>query len=375
MTAEGVRAALLAGGLGERMSPLTDGTCKPLVPYAASCRMVDFSMSNAARSGIDQVVLLSMHRERELVDHLLKHWHGAGVAVHFGPHDELIRSAPRDELPILPPRPAEAGTADALINNDEYLFAPGVRDILVQHADHIYHYDYGPMVAAHRASGADVTIGVQQIERRFVRLFGMVEVADDLRVRRLVEKPAEPSSDLIFTAFCLFRVDALRAVLTEFAAADSRSWQHDISRDVLPVMIAEGRRVMAYPIEVYWADVGTVERYHLEQMKLLTESSPLPPDSLPRTLTGAGPRFVPALGSLIAADVPALSEADVRSSVLYPGVTIEPGAVVRRSIVLPGTRVRSGVRLADTVTAVDEDVRADRSGLAPLTPVNASTNT
>ncbi|TDC73206.1 glucose-1-phosphate adenylyltransferase, partial [Streptomyces hainanensis] len=39
----GVRGALLAGGLGQRMGPLTAEVCKPLVPYAASCRLVDFS--------------------------------------------------------------------------------------------------------------------------------------------------------------------------------------------------------------------------------------------------------------------------------------------------------------------------------------------
>ncbi|WP_279571277.1 sugar phosphate nucleotidyltransferase, partial [Streptomyces hainanensis] len=38
-----MRGALLAGGLGQRMGPLTAEVCKPLVPYAASCRLVDFS--------------------------------------------------------------------------------------------------------------------------------------------------------------------------------------------------------------------------------------------------------------------------------------------------------------------------------------------
>ncbi|MEO6084700.1 MAG: sugar phosphate nucleotidyltransferase, partial [Umezawaea sp.] len=86
-----VRAALLAGGLGERMGTLTARTCKPLVPYAASCRLVDFSVDNALRSGIPELVLMSLHRERDLIDHLLRHWDGSGLRVHFGPHDELVR--------------------------------------------------------------------------------------------------------------------------------------------------------------------------------------------------------------------------------------------------------------------------------------------
>ena len=51
-----VRAALLAGGLGERMGKLTDAVCKPMVPYAGVCRLVDFSMANVVRSGVPQAL-------------------------------------------------------------------------------------------------------------------------------------------------------------------------------------------------------------------------------------------------------------------------------------------------------------------------------
>ncbi|MCW2860561.1 MAG: nucleotidyl transferase [Actinoallomurus sp.] len=368
MTLHDVRAALLAGGLGERMGRLTDEMCKPLVPYAGSCRLVDFSMANAVRSGVPEVVLLSMHRERDLVDHLLAHWDGAGVRVNFGPHDTLVRSGDAPPGVPLPARPPEAGTADALLTNADHVFAPGARDILVQHADHVYTFDYGPMVAAHRAAGADVTIGVQRIERRFVRLFGMVEVEPDLTVRRLVEKPADPTSDLVFTAFCLFRAEVLEEVLTSLASRGPDGWQHDISRDVLPHMIAEGRHVLAYPISGYWADIGTVERYHLEQLRLLDRPGPLPPEDLPRTLAGAPPRYVPGLDSLLGDGADVATGADVRSSVLFPGCVVEPGATVERSVVLPGARVRAGVRLSGAVTATGEDVDTPRTGLADLEP-------
>jgi glucose-1-phosphate adenylyltransferase len=172
----------------------------------------------------------------------------------------------------------------------------------VQHADHVYLMDYGPMVAAHRDSGAECTIGVQRIERRYVSLFGMVEVDDEARVRALVEKPANPTSDLIFTAFCLFRIDALREVLAELSALGEDGWQHDISRDVLPHMITTGRRVSAFPISCYWADIGTVERYRVEQLKLL--DLPMDPVAMPRTLSGAAPqsarRCRPARSSIAA---------------------------------------------------------------------------
>jgi len=361
----GVRAGLLAGGLGERMGRLTDRSCKPLVPYAAACRLVDFSLVNAVRSGVPEVVLLSLHRESDLARHLLRHWTGhPGTRIHFGPHDELLRSAGglADGEP-LPPRPPERGTADALLANAEYLFAPGARDVLVQHADHVYLMDYAPMVAAHRESGADCTIGVQRIELKYVSLFGMVEVDGDLRVRALVEKPAEPTSDLVFTAFCLFRIDTLREVLAELSALGDDGWHHDISADVLPHMIATGRRVSAFPISCYWADIGTVERYRVEQLKLL--DLPMDPLAMPRTLSGAPPRYLPEHHSLVGASVP--PGAVVTGSVLHPDCRVEPGAVVRGSVVLPGATVADGVTVAETIVLAGETVTEDRHGLTALT--------
>ncbi|MBC3841372.1 NTP transferase domain-containing protein [Streptacidiphilus sp. 4-A2] len=363
MSLPGVRGALLAGGLGARMGPLTAGTCKPLVPYAASCRLIDFSLANAVRSGLPEVVLLSLHRETELVRHLLTHWdRSPGTRLHFGPHERLLRGGRGpDRRGTLPERPAERGTADALLASAEHLFAPGADDLLVQHADHVYLFDYRPMAAAHRASGAHCTIGVQRVERRYVKLFGMVEVDRELRVRALVEKPREPTSDLVFTAFCLFRIDALRQVLGELAARGEDGWQHDISRDVLPEMIAQGRPVRAYPVGGYWADIGTVERYHAEQLKLLERPHPIPPEALPRSLPGAPPRFVPERASLLGVDLPA--GARVERSVLHPGCRIEPGARVQRTVVLPGATVARGVTARDTVVLAGEHLTADRTGL------------
>ncbi|MFI6584176.1 sugar phosphate nucleotidyltransferase [Embleya sp. NPDC050493] len=346
MTLDGVRGALLAGGLGERMGPLTADVCKPLVPYAASCRLVDFSVANAIRSGLPELVLLSQHRESDLVRHLVTHWdEHPGTRLHFGPHDALARSGPGA---ILPARPAERGTADALLANAEYLFAPGASDLLVQHADHVYVFDYAPLVAAHRAAGADCTIGVQRIERRYVHLFGMVETDSELRVRALVEKPARPTSDLVFTAFCVFRIDALREVLAELAALGEDGWQHDISRDVLPAMIAGGRRVTAYPVPDYWADIGTVERYRTEQLRLAEQPHPIGSEALPRTLAGLPdgyPRYVE--GSLLGAEIP--PGAHVEHSVVHPGCRIEPGASVLRSVLLPGATVRAGCTVRDAI--------------------------
>jgi ADP-glucose pyrophosphorylase len=366
-----VRAALLAGGRGERLGRLTAHQCKPLVPYAGACRLGDFSVANVARSGIRELVLLAQHGERDLISHLLRRWDGRrGLTIHFGLQEKVVRAshAPGQELADdceLIARPPEHGTADALLANAEWLFAPGARDVLILHADHVYLFDYTPMVRAHRDQDADVTIGVQRIELRFVRLFGMVDVGPDGQVRRLVEKPAQPTSDLIFTAFCLFRAEVLAQVLAELSARGDDGWHHDISRDIIPFMIENGFRVRAYPVSDYWADIGTVERYLLGHLALVQPHPAMPVAQLPKTLDGADPVWLP--NPQVIASAPLPERAEVRESVLYPGSVVEPGARVERSVLLPGARVGAGVTVRDTVVLAGEAVTEDRSGLATLT--------
>jgi valienol-1-phosphate guanylyltransferase len=364
-----VRAALLAGGRGERMGRLTDAMCKPMVPYAGGCRLVDFSLANAVRSGVPELVVMSQHLERDLIDHLVRWWdRRGGLHVHLGPYEGLADRADRwDGLPAdtaLPARPSERGTADALLTNSEWLFAGDCRDVLILHADHVYRFDYRPMLREHRRAAADVTIGVQRIERRFVRLFGMVEVDAGGKVRRLVEKPDEPTSDLVFTAFCLFRADVLEKVLTGLSGRPDDEWQHDISRDVLPFMISEGCHVQAFPVSGYWADIGTVERYLLGHLDLIRSPAALPLTGVPRTLPEARPELISPGGVITSGPLP--PGADVRESVLYPGCVIEPGARVERSVVLPGARVNAGASLLDSVALPGENLTRSRSGPAAL---------
>jgi valienol-1-phosphate guanylyltransferase len=330
---------------------------------------VGFSVANAARYGVPELVVMSQHLERDLLDHLVRQWDGlGGMHVHLGPYERVFDPAGRrDGLRadvVLPARPPEHGTADALLVNSEWLFTTGCRDILVLHADHVYCFDYRPMLREHRQAGADVTIGVQRIERRFVRLFGMVEVDQEHRVRSLVEKPAEPTSDLIFTAFCLFRADALEKVLTVLAARGDDEWRHDISRDVLPFMISEGFDVRAFPVSGYWADIGTVERYLLGHLDLIRSPDALPLLDIPRTLPGARAGLISPDGVISSEPLP--RGAQLRESVLYPGSVVEPGARVERSVLLPGARVSAGVHLVETVALEGEHVTESRFGLSAL---------
>ncbi|MFC4030769.1 sugar phosphate nucleotidyltransferase [Streptomyces polygonati] len=354
-----VRAVLLAGGEGVRMGRLGAGRLKPLVPFGGSCRLIDFSLDNARRSGFAEVLLLSQYEERQLMDDLRRTWTRPGFRVHFGPWDAAYREADRTGAPVrLPERtwPAERGTADALIAKAPYIFGGGRTEVLILHADHVYGFDYRDMLAAHRESGAALTIGYQRIERRYVHLFGMVDFDAAGELTAFTEKPAEPTSDLVFTAFCVFDAAVLHRWLERL---DGTDWQHDISRDVIPAMLAAGERVRGYPVTGYWADIGTVERYHTAHLGLLGAEPTMAAADMPLTIAPHVPRrYVAAAGGVRNCLVPAdlTNAGTLEDCVVHPGAVIGEGAEVRASVILAGARVPAGARVSGAVILEDGSV-------------------
>lgn len=350
--ADGVRAVLLAGGEGRRMGRLGAGRLKPLVPFGGGCRLIDFSLANAARSGLGEVLLLSQYEERRLMDDLRRTWWRPGFRVHFGPYDQAYAEGP-PAAPVRPAGPPERGTADALIRKAAHVFAPGTADVLVLHADHVYQFDYGPLIARHRASGAALTVAYQRIERQYVHLFGMVEFDDRGQLTSFVEKPDEPTSDLVFAAFCVFDAAVLHRYLEQL---DGTGWQHDISRDVIPAMLAGGERIGGYPVRGHWEDIGTVDRYHRAHLAAVGEAAPLTVDMIPWTVAPeVDRRLVAHAPGVRRAVVPAdlVNHGLLEQSVAFPGVRIGRGAVVRRSVLLPGASVPPGAEIDSAVVLED----------------------
>ena len=342
------------------MGLLGRGRLKPLIPFGGTSRLIDFSLENACRSGIDEVLLLSQFEERRLMDELQATWNAGGrLRVNFGPYDQAYRAMQKGSIPaLLPARtwPAEKGTADALIRKQEYIFGRNWTEVLVLHADHVYRFDYGDMVRRHRASGAALTLSYQQIDLRHVSLFGMVAFDEAGNLTQFVEKPADPTSDLVFAAFCVFDAGILKRYLDELSAT---AWQHDISRDVIPAMLQGGERIRGYLVRSYWEDIGTLERYFQAHRALVSSASPMTLMSMPQTVQpNIGRRFVQAAPRICSSIVPddLLLEGTLAYSTVFPGVRIEAGASVRDSVLLPGAVVREGMQVESAIVLEDGTV-------------------
>ncbi len=65
---------ILAGGQGERLSPLTRDRAKPAVPFGGHYRIIDFTLSNCINSGLKRIYVLTQYKSQSLDDHLRLGW-------------------------------------------------------------------------------------------------------------------------------------------------------------------------------------------------------------------------------------------------------------------------------------------------------------
>ena len=158
---------LLAGGQGSRLAPLTKNTAKPAVPFGGKYRIIDFSLSNCANSGIDTVGVLTQYQPLELNDYL-----GRG-----DPWDMNLKYG---GLHVLPPYQAEAGgdwfkgTANAIYQNIRFLRQYSPKYVLILSGDHIYKMNYRKMLDQHIENQADCTIAVIDVAPEEASRFGIM---------------------------------------------------------------------------------------------------------------------------------------------------------------------------------------------------------
>ncbi len=327
----GVLTLILAGGEGERLSILSQVRAKPGVPFGGKYRIIDFALSNAVNSGLTDVGILTQYAPRSLIDHI-------GV----GRPWDLDRS--RGGVALLQPfigrgraRDWYRGTADAVLQNLDFIADRDPELVLVLAGDHVYKMDYRPFLALHREKDAEVTCAVRTVPISEAHRFGILDVADDGRVTDFIEKPPDPPSNLVSMGVYVFSWPAMRDLLS--------AERVDFGRDVLPWMVRSKRRVYAHEFAGYWQDVGTVESYWATSLDLLRDDPGIELNDLgwliytrseERPPARIGPDAV-VTRSMVSHGC--VIDGTVEHSILSPGVRVERGAVVRDSIIMFDTVV------------------------------------
>ncbi|MEH7349074.1 glucose-1-phosphate adenylyltransferase [Gottfriedia acidiceleris] len=341
-------AMLLAGGKGSRLSSLTKELAKPAVAFGGKYRIIDFTLSNCTNSGIDTVGVLTQYQPLVLNSYI-----GIGSAWDL---DRL-----NGGVTVLPPYSEASGvkwytgTASAIYQNLNYIKQYQPEYVLILSGDHIYKMDYSKMLDYHVEKEADVSISVIEVPIDEASRFGIMNTNDEMDIIEFDEKPQYPKSNLASMGIYIFKWN----VLKEFLEMDDRNPEssNDFGKDVIPLLLEEKKKVVAYPFKGYWKDVGTVKSLWEANMDLLNEDSELNIYDRDWRIYSVNPNQPPQYiaptaiveDSLI--NEGCVVEGFISHSVLFQGVTIGEGSMIKDSVVMPGCVIGKDVRIESAVVA------------------------
>jgi glucose-1-phosphate adenylyltransferase len=262
-----VTAIILGGGRGSRFYPLTLERSKPAVSFAGKYRLIDIPISNCINSGVKKVFILTQFLSASLHRHIMQTY--AFDVFTDGFVDILAAEQTLDKSDWF------QGTSDAVratLNHTMYYESD---QILILSGDHLYRMDYSEMVKYHRESGADITIGVYPVKWSETSELGLLQADVAGRVTEFVEKPKDPAvverfraDPALFEArgldpaddrylasmgIYVFEPHVLREVLADNTKAD-------FGKEIIPDAIGQ-HKVMAYPFNDYWRDIGTIDAF------------------------------------------------------------------------------------------------------------------
>ena len=332
-------ALILAGGRGSRLDILSENRVKPAVPFAGKYRIVDFTLSNCTNSGIFDIAILTQYLPLSLNEHI-----GVGKPWDLDRRDGGITL-------LQPHKEWYSGTADAVLQNIEYIKRKNPKYTLILSGDHIYKMDYKKMIAEHEKNGAKLTIAVQPVAWKDAHQFGILTVDKDKKISKFSEKPAEPDSNLASMGIYIFNTDVLLDAITKITDPNL-----DFGKHIIPALLKE-TDLYAYVFEDYWKDVGTYDAYLESSIELTHTVDKVPLDMYDRDwriYTKSEEQPSVKIGSKATISQALLSNGcivagTVKKSVLSPGVVIHPGATVINSVILNDTVVMPNAYIENAI--------------------------
>ncbi len=280
-----MKAIIPVAGVGRRLRPHTHTQPKALM-HVAGRPILGHILDELVAVGVDDVVLVVGHLREKVEEFVRTHYR---LRVHVVEQAEQL------------------GNGHAIYVAREYLDGDGVLIIM---GDTIIKADL-PRVLALDASA----IGIREVSDP--RRFGVVEVSDG-RVRRLVEKPEVPTSNLAIVGVYLIRNPRLLGTCLERLVDEGRQVRGEYwLADALQMMVEAGEPMQTFRISG-WYDCGTPEALLEANRELLTServATPPPPGSVV-----LAPSFVDP-------------SAQIEGSVIGPFTSVAEGARVTNSVV------------------------------------------
>lgn len=221
-------AVLMAGGEGKRLRPLTENTPKPLLKVGDK-PIIEYNIDRLAQVGIKNINLSINYLGEQL-----EAYFGNGSAKSL--HIKYVK----EDKPL--------GTIGSILLVDNFEFD----DIIVMNSDLLTNIDFADFYKTFKAENADMAVAATSYNVDIP--YAVLETDDTQKVKSLKEKPRYTyySNAGIY----LLKKDLLRLI--------PQGTFFDIT-DLMDKILALNRKLITYPINGYWLDIGKHEDFKKAQ--------------------------------------------------------------------------------------------------------------
>lgn len=218
---------LMAGGLGTRLTPLTDDCPKPMLKVGGK-PILETIVESFAEQGFRRLFISVNYRAEMIRDHFGdgRRW---GVQIEY--LNETTRRGTAGALSLLPEAPS--------------------KPIIVMNGDLLTRANFAALLQFHESEGSAATMAVREYD--FQVPFGVVRL-EGTKILSLEEKPVQ-------SFFVNAGIYALAPEVLQHVPSDAF---FDMPT-LFSRLMREGRRTAAYPLHEYWLDIGRLEEFERAQ--------------------------------------------------------------------------------------------------------------
>jgi len=304
-----MKALILSGGKGTRLRPLTHTMAKQLVPVAGK-PILGYVLDHIATAGIKSAgVIISPETGDEVKSYIGngKKW---GIKISY-----ILQSAP-------------LGLAHAVKIAEDYL---GGDNFVMYLGDNLLSYSVTNAVRRFRKEKTDALIFLKEVENPMQ--FGVAELGSDGSIKRLLEKPSRPPSNLALVGVYIF-TKKIHEAISRIRPSDRGELE---ITDAIQELIRMGRSVKSELLDGWWLDTGKKD-------DLLQANSTVLDEYIKHSIKGKVDGE-----SQIAGRVDISKGTVVKNSRVRGPVRIGEKSIIENSFIGPYSSIGDGVKIYNSV--------------------------
>jgi len=225
-----MQAVVLAAGKGTRLRPLTEDKPKALVEVDGT-PLVEDVFDNLVALDVDEIIVVVGHMKEQIIER----------------YDDTYRGVP---LTYTHQRD-QNGLAHALLTAESHIDD----DFILMLGDNVFRANLGDVINRQQESRADAAFLVEEVPHEEASRYGVCDTNEYGEIIEVVEKPADPPSNLVMTGFYTFTPKIFHAC---HLVQPSDRGEYELS-DAVDLLIQSGRTIDAIPMDGWRIDVGYPE--------------------------------------------------------------------------------------------------------------------